>query len=92
MRNTLKFLLCTICCNMMFNNCGYSIDKTSDEKFVREIEKRVHGDINDTVLILQNEIKRYEAITGKKLISYDNEEINNNTSKDDDNNSSEERK
>ena len=35
MRNTLKFLLCTICCTMMFNNYGYSMhnnDHVSDYK------------------------------------------------------------
>ena len=89
MRNILKFLFGTICYTMMCYNYGYSIDKTSDEKFVKRIEKELHGNINGTVLILQKEIDRYEKITGKKLISYDNEEISDNISKDGTNNPSE---
>ena len=92
MRNTLKFLLCAMCCTMMFNNSGYSMDEISDEDFVKDINQMLHGDINDTVIILPDEIKRYEAVTGKKVISYDDEEINDNTSKNDINISSEQKK
>ena len=71
MRNILKFLLCAMCCTMMFSNYGYSMNEMSDSEFVQNLENRLKS--HYTVIVTQDEIDKYESVTGKKLIPDDKE-------------------
>ena len=77
MRNTLKFLLCAMCCTMMFNNYGYSIDKTSDEELINKVERQ----IRHNVMPSNDDIERYKTLVSKERWSYffgDEDELNDN--------------
>ena len=75
MINTLRVVLCATCCTIIFNSCVHSMNKI-DHEFVKELDQRI-SNTEDIVIVTQDEIDRYESITGKKLISENDKEVSN---------------
>ncbi len=55
MKNTLKLLLCTMCCAMVFNNCGYSMQGMNDHNNNNIININIEDiDINTNPEVIKN--------------------------------------
>ena len=51
MKNTLKLLLCTMCCTMVFNNCGYSMQANHNFQEHTKLEyNKIKENIKDNFL------------------------------------------
>ena len=72
MKNTLKFLLCTMCCAMVFNNCGYSMQgmnqNFNNNQLLEQMRQNATNEYNKIKNALKNSIKQKTKRAGLQNI------------------------